>query len=408
ELFVQKDLYQTLKKLVDEEKKALSQGKTRKEAILQANKRFYTGDIAKEIVRSVQEQGGLFTEKDLANWKVKIEEPLKVSYKGIDVYKLDAWTQGPVMLQTLNILENVDLKKMGYNSPSYIHHVYQAMNLAYADRDFYYGDPAFEPKEPTEGLLSKEYAKKRIALIDTVQNNPFVLPGDPYPFENKANPFLNLLESQPKSGKIDSRLTDEFKEDFQAGTTSVVTADKEGWVVSMTPSGGWVPACIAGKTGVGLSQRMQSFVLDPKENPYNVVEPGKRPRVTLTPSMALKEGKPFLAFAKQAGDEQDQLLTQFFLNMVEFGMTVQEACEAPSFKTYQMKASFGQHERKPGALTLNNSTPESIRKTLMSKGYTLEFQPRTSGPINAIFFDRTHGTLWGGSSNHGEDYGIGW
>jgi gamma-glutamyltranspeptidase/glutathione hydrolase len=153
---------------------------------------------------------------------------------------------------------------------------------------------------------------------------------------------------------------------------------------------------------------MQSFVLDPKENPFNVVEPGKRPRVTLTPSMALKDGKPVLAFAKQAGDEQDQLLLQFFLNVVEFGMTVQEACEAPSFKTYQMYSSFGKHEKKPGALTLNDAMPDWTRAELRSKGYTLDFQPRTSGPVNAIFLDWKHGSFWGGSSNHGEDYGIGW
>lgn len=186
------------------------------------------------------------------------------------------------------------------------------------------------------------------------------------------------------------------------------TTDKEGWVVSITPSGGWVPACIAGNTGVGMSQRMQSFVLDASENPFNVVEPGKRPRVTLTPSMALKDGKPYISFAKQAGDEQDQLLIQFFLNMVEFNMTVQESCEAPSFKTFQMFSSFGDHEKRAGALTLNTQTPPYVRKELSRMGYRISYEDRTSGPINAIWFDWRHGTFWGGSSNHGEDYGIGW
>jgi gamma-glutamyltranspeptidase/glutathione hydrolase len=179
-------------------------------------------------------------------------------------------------------------------------------------------------------------------------------------------------------------------------------------VVSITPSGGWVPACIAGNTGIGMSQRMQSFVLNANENPFNVVAPGKRPRVTLTPSMALKDGRPFLSFAKQAGDEQDQLLLQFFLNMVEFNMTVQEACEAPSFKTYQMFSSFGKHEKSAGSLTLNSQMPAWIRKELGQMGYKLNYQDRTSGPINAIYFDWQHGSFWGGSSNHGEDYGIGW
>lgn len=408
EIFVQKELYETLKKLVETEQAALKSGKSRKDAIYAAYDRFYKGDIAKEIARGTQEQGGLITELDLATWKVKIEEPMSTKYKGIEVYKLQQWTQGPVMLQALNMLENFDLKSMGYNSTRYIHTLYQTMNLAFADRDFYYGDPAFGPEEPMKGLMSKQYAKDRLKLINWDKNDPNVKPGDPYPYENKVNPYLEQIKGE-KVGKInEGPVGGQFLEDFTAGTTSVISADKEGWVVSITPSGGWVPACIAGNTGVGLSQRMQSFVLDAAENPFNVVEPGKRPRVTLTPSMALKDGKPFLAFAKQAGDEQDQLLLQFFLNMVEFNMTVQEACEAPSFKTYQMYSSFGDHEKKPGSLVLNEQMPSWTRNDLLNMGYKLEYQPRTSGPINAIFLDWKHGTLWGGSSNHGEDYGLGW
>ncbi|TDB64460.1 gamma-glutamyltransferase family protein [Arundinibacter roseus] len=412
EIFVQKDLHGTLQKMVDAETDALKKGKTRKEAIYAAYDRFYKGDIAKEIARGCQEQGGLITEQDMAIWKVKIEEPLMTTYKGIEVYKMQQWTQGPVMLQTLNMLENFDLKSMGYNSSRYVHTLYQVMNLAFADRDFYYGDPAFGPEEPMKGLLSKEYAKERIKLINPEMNDADVRPGDPYPFENKINPYQNLLQnwgnSQASLLNWEKDKEEKFLEDFTAGTTSVEAADAEGWVVSITPSGGWVPACIAGNTGVGLSQRMQSFVLDERENPFNVVEPGKRPRVTLTPSMALKDGKPFLSFAKQAGDEQDQLLVQFFLNMVEFGMTVQEATEAPSFKTLQMYGSFGDHSKAPGGLILNEAMPAWTRKELAQKGYKLSYQPRTSGPINAIYFDWIRGSMWGGSSNHGEDYGIGW
>lgn len=412
EIFIQKDLFNTLQKLVETEQMALKSGKNRKEAIYAAYERFYKGDIAKEFSRSCKEQGGLITEEDLANWKVKIEEPLTTTYKGIEVYKLQQWTQGPVMLQCLNILENFDLKSMGYNSTRYIHTLYQAMNLAFADRDFYYGDPAFAPEEPMQGLLSKEYAKERAKLIQWEKNNPKITPGDPYIFENKVNPYLDLLKNWGTSSidfpKSDIAVNEDFMKDFTAGTTSVEATDAEGWVVSITPSGGWVPACIAGTTGIGMSQRMQSFVLDEKENPFNVVAPGKRPRVTLTPSLALKNGKPYLSFAKQAGDEQDQLLLQFFLNMVEFDMTVQEACEAPSFKTYQMYSSFGKHEKSSGSLTLNSQVPAWIRKDLTRMGYQLQFQERTSGPINAIYFDWEHGSFWGGSSNHGEDYGIGW
>jgi len=179
-------------------------------------------------------------------------------------------------------------------------------------------------------------------------------------------------------------------------------------VVSVTPSGGWIPAAIAGNTGVGLSQRMQSFVLDETMNPFNVLEPGKRPRVTLTPSMALKDGKPFLSFAVQGADTQDQNLLQMFLNIVEFGMTVQEAAEAANINSYQMQSSFGAHEIKPGGLTLNTQVPAWVRNDLKNRGYKMDFQDRTSGPLNAILFDWKHGTLWGGSSNNGEDYGIAW
>lgn len=413
EIFVQSDLLATFKKLVETEQQALANGKTRQEAIYAANDRFYRGDIAKEIARGCQEQGGLITEQDLAQWRVKIEEPLMTTYKGIEIYKLQQWTQGPAMLQALNILENFDLKAMGYNSTRYIHTLYQTMNLAFADRDFYYGDPAFAPDEPMRGLLSKEYALERSKRIDPERNTPQIGPGDPYPFEGKENPYLDVLNkwsSQPSNlHEFGNPLADaRLLQAFQAGTTSVEAADAEGWVVSMTPSGGWVPACIAGTTGIGLSQRMQSFVCDPKENPFNVVEPGKRPRVTLTPSLALKDGQPFLSFAKQGGDEQEQLLLQFFLNIVEFNMTVQEACEAPSFKTLQMHASFDDHKKSVGALTLNEQIPTWVRKDLVRMGYKPTYQERTSGPINAIWFDRKHKTMWGGSSNHGEDYGLGW
>jgi len=413
ELFVQEDLYQTLLKLVETEKEALTAGKSRKEAIYVAYERFYKGDIAKEIVRGTREQGGLFTEQDLANWKVKIEEPLSVNYKGIEVYKLQEWTQGPALLQSLNILENFDLKTMGYNSANYINTIYQAMSLAFSDRDFYYGDPDFGPKSPMKGLLSKEYAKERAKLIQE-NNDPNIGPGDPYPYQGENNPFMYLLKSKNDVLAYDrpelpiQGLDDPFLKHFLKGTTTIQAADEEGWVVSITPSGGWIPAVIAGNTGVGLSQRMQSFVLDEQMNPFNVLEPNKRPRVTLTPSMALKDGKPFLSFAVQGGDTQDQDLLQMFLNIVEFDMTVQEATEAANIHSYQMQSSFGAHESKPGAITLNTEVPSWVRNNLKKRGYKMDFQSRTSGPLNAILFDWKHNTFWGGSSNHGEDYGIAW
>jgi len=412
EIFRQQDLLQTLNKMVEAEQHALKKGKSRKEAIYAAQDRFYRGDIAKEFVRGCQEQGGLITMDDLANWKVLQEEPLKVNYKGIDVYKLSQWTQGPMMLQALNILENIDVKSMGFNSARYIHTLYQVMNLTFADRDFYYGDPYKAPEEPMKGLLSDEYAKERLKSLNWERNDPHTSPGDPYPFEGKTNPYREYLKqwNQASLDLSPSPLNPEYLRQVWTGTTSIEAADKEGWVVSVVPSGGWVPACIAGKTGVGMSQRMQSFVTDPKLNPFNVVEPGKRPRVTLTPTMALKDGLPYLSFGVQGGDTQDQNLLQFFLNVVEFGMNVQEAVEAPNINTYQFYLSLGAEDRKPkpGNILLNEKTPPYVRKALTDMGYTIEIRERTSGPINAIYFDRKHNSFWGGSSNYGDDYGIGW
>jgi len=442
EIFRQPNLAATLRKLVEAEAGALAAGKSREEAIYAAYERFYKGDIAAEFARGAQEIGGLITADDLANWEVKIEEPVMTTYKGIEVYKLTHWVQGPVMLQTLNLLENFDLQEMGYNSTRYIHALYQTMNLAFADRDFYYGDPDFAPEEPIEGLLSKEYARQRAATIDWDKNDPNVKPGDPYPFQGGTNPYLDLLErwssSQEASiadagssaltpgqalasgaatlpvhdandwGTNDWGTNEPFGDDFFRGTTSIQAADEEGWIVSITPSGGWIPAVIAGETGVGMSQRMQSFVVNEAENPFNVVEPGKRPRATLTPGMAIKDGEPYLSFAVQGGDGQDQNLLQFFLNMVEWDMNVQQAAEAANINSSQMKGSFAEHPSQPGAILLRADTPPWVLADLSRMGYNVRTAPRTSGPINAIFFDILNGTMWGGSSNHGEDYGIAW
>ncbi|RYY60531.1 MAG: gamma-glutamyltransferase family protein, partial [Chitinophagaceae bacterium] len=409
EIFVQKDLLATLTKMVEAEEQALKKKMTRKQAIMAAYDRFYKGDIAKEFVRGCQEQGGLITMGDLAKWKPIEETPLSVNYRGIDVYKLDSWTQGPMLLQSLNILENFDLKKMGYNSSQYIHTLYQTMNLTFADRDFYYGDPYFPPVEPIKGLLSKEYAKQRAGQITLNRNVPNVAPGDPYPYEGRINPYSQLLKTRDFGKDSNSNAPSQFMpmhdvrtgtsgfnssdlammsnetwatsagdalyhDRLWRGTTSVEAADKDGWVVSITPSGGWLPACIAGNTGIGMSQRMQSFVLDSTLNPFNVVEPGKRPRVTLTPTLAMKDGKPYLSFAVQGGDTQEQNLLQFFLNMVEFNMTVQQSVEAANINTNQLWLSLGgtkteDRAPKPGSLLLSDKTKESVREELKKMGY---------------------------------------
>jgi gamma-glutamyltranspeptidase/glutathione hydrolase len=345
-----------------------------------------------------------------------------------------------MLLQSLNILENFDLKGMGYNSTRYIHTLYQTMNLTFADRDFYYGDPYFTTKIPITGLLSKAYAKERAKQINPDRNDPDAAPGDPYPYEGKTNPFVQLLQQRKSYTDTTNKKQGGFLPKHDAttllnrpvtenmlavnsdslymdrlwrGTTSVEAADKDGWVISITPSGGWTPACIAGHTGVGMSQRLQSFVLDSALSPFNVIAPGKRPRVTLTPSLALKDGKPFLAFGVQGGDTQDQNLLQFFLDIAEFGMTVQQATEAANINTNQLWLSLGgtatkDRQPRPGNILLSKNTADSVRMSLKNMGYITTFGERTSGPINAILIDTKHGSLWGGSSNNGEDYGIGW
>ena len=302
-----------------------------------------------------KEQGGLITLEDLANWKWHLEEPVMTTYKGIEVYKLNTWVQGPALLQALNILENVDLKAMGYNSARYIHTVYQAMNMAFADRDFYYGDPYFPPEEPIKGLLSKDYAKQRVAADARGPERPrrpsgrsLSVPGRHEPVHR---PPREVADGRRPEARGQAERAHASRSRSPRAPRPIEAADAEGWVVSITPSGAWMPAVIAGRTGIGLSQRMQSFVLDEAENPFNVLAPGKRPRATLTPSLALKDGKPFLSFAVQGGDTQEQNLLQFFLNVVEFGMNVQEACEAPNVTSYQMRNSFGSHESQPGRLT---------------------------------------------------------
>ncbi len=300
---------------------------------------------------------------------------------------------------------------------NYIHALYQAMNLSFADRDFYYGDPSVPPVEPIAGLLSKDYAGQRRTQIDWERNNPDTRPGDPYPFQGGTNPYPDLLKKwtpiPPKADALgeagfQQSLLMSHDEGFRAGTTSIQAADAEGWVVSVTPSGGWIPAFIAGSTGIGLSQRMQSFVLDEALNPFNVVHPGQQPRVTLTPSLALKDGKPLMAFSVQGGDTQDQNLLQFFLNVVEFNMNVQQAVEAHNFTSFQMQSSFGDHQSEPGRLQLTYQVPEWVRSELGRMGYSVETVERTYSPVTAIWFDRANGTMWGGASEQGDDYGLAW
>ena len=421
QIFVQKDLANMFRKLVEAEQKALKAKKNRKQAMMAAYDRFYKGDIAVEYVRASQEYGGLHTMEDMAKTKVRVEEPLTVSYRGIDVYKCNSWTQGPTLLQMLNILEGFDIKSMKHNSPEYIHTIYQVMNLAYADRDFYYGDPDSTPKTPMKGLLSKEYAAERRKLINWEKNSPVVLPGDPYPYQGEKNPFEDILKENKviRESYAGLDMPDGTGErQTHMGTTSIVAADKKGWLVSVTPSGGWPPAFIAGKTGVGMSQRMQQFVLDPTLNPFNVVAPGKRPRITITPSLALKDGLPYLAWSLPGGDVQEQMLLQFFLDVVEFGLDLQDATEAPKFEAFQMQGSFGNHPAFPGRISLDTRIPKETFEALATRGYKPVYwkggvRGEHAGALSTLRVDQKHKTFEGGQGLpdgqwSGIRYGIGW
>ncbi len=344
-------------------------------------------------------RAGLITMEDLDRWQVHVEDPAVTNYKGVDVYKLNHWVQGPVMLQTLNLLENVDLKSMGYNSARYIHTLYQAMNLAFADRDFYYGDPYVPPVEPIKGLLSKEYARERFARDQlAAQRRRSCSPGDPYPFQGadeslpRAARPLAAARSRSAAAPLERRGAQPLTHDeaFLAGTTSIQAADADGWVVSITPSGGWVPAFIAGNTGFGLSQRMQSFVLDPVASiRYNVLAPGKRPRATLSPSMALqrRQAVPVVRGAgrRRAGSEPAAVL-------LEHGR-VQDERAASRRSRERQQLPDARIVRRPhvGARAARRAQRHAVVGAVRSSSawaISIEGWEKTSGPINAIFIDR--------------------
>ncbi len=405
-IFRNPDLAETFKKLVEAEQAALKDGKSREEALEAARDRFYKGDIAAEYCRASQQEGGLHTVEDFAAFRAKVEPPIMTVYHGIDVYKCNTWTQGAVLLQTLNILEGYNLKSFaGPDDPDYIHLVVEAFKLAAADRDKYYGDPDFADV-PIKGLLSKEYAADRRKLIDKDRaETEKQHPGDPWKYQGGGGSAG--MATPPKLNVVDHDVAAYYS---TFGTTSINTMDKDGNMFSLTPSGGWLPSWVAGKTGIPCSQRMQSFVLDPEMNAANVVAPGKRPRITLTPSLAFKDGKPFMAFSTQSGDNQDQALLQVFLNVVEWGMDIQEAVEYPRFRTLHLQNSFGDHGTSPGSLDMERRFPETTFETLQAKGHRVEWLDDWTFPcqLTAIKYRPDEKVLEGGTDVRGERWGVAW
>jgi gamma-glutamyltranspeptidase / glutathione hydrolase len=343
EIFRAESLTHTFEQLIAAEKKAHGKRAAKIETV---RKYFYSGPIAKRIGEFSESNHGLLRASDMANYHPKLDEPRSTSYRGYTIEKPGFWTQGPVMLEALNILEGFDLKSMGHNSPKYLHTVIEAVKLAFADRDRYYGDPDFS-KIPEETLLSKDYAAERRKLIDPDHASMESRPG------SFGGPIQMPSSTTPTSGIAD--------------TTCANAVDAQGNVFSATPSGAWLPSVIAGDTGIPLGTRLQSFVTTPGHP--NMLAPGKRPRVTLSPTIVLKDGKPVLALSTPGGDNQDQALLQTLLNIIDFGMSPQAAVESPRFQTEHFYASFANHEFIPGKLNVESRLPRETVEALIALGH---------------------------------------
>jgi gamma-glutamyltranspeptidase/glutathione hydrolase len=402
DMFRQPNLAKTLRALAAGEKDALARGASREQAIDAGRDAFYTGPIAQQMTAAVREAGGVMSDDDLSSYHGKIEEPASAPYRGYTVYKAGFWNQGPSLLQTLRILEGFDLRGMGAGSADAIHTTVEAIKLAYADRDRYYGDPDFV-KVPGDVLLSEPYAAMRRRLIDPKHASLDQRPGDP------AHGAA-LLDLPPEDGSRLTRSTNAADPPEHGDTTSVQAADAAGNLFSATPSSGWIlgGAFVAGATGVPMSNRMQAFHLDPASP--NVLAGGKRPRTTLTPSILLKDGKPFLAIGTPGGDSQDQQILLVLLNIIDFGMDVQQAIDAPRVNSLHPESSFDNHKPSPGVLEVESTLAPSVLDELKARGHILRVRPPfgISTGIVAAGVDPATGRLRGGADMRRERAIVAW
>lgn len=356
------DLATTIRRLMEAEQKAAG---TREERLQAVSDRFYRGDIADELVDWYIERGGFLRKRDLVNHVTRVEDPVVITYRGYEVYKCDTWTQGPYLCQTLRLLEGFDLKQMGFLSSDYIHVVVEAMKLALADRDEYYGDPLFVDV-PLQQLLSDKYTRMRRRLIDMKIASRKLRPGDPY--HMKA-----LLEGGwrtfPTTG----------------GTTTCVAADRQGNVVVTTPSGLGSSAGSGGWTGVTHGTRL--IINNTWKGHPNCIEPGKRPRTSLTPTLVMKDGKPFLAISVAGGDMQDQAALQIILDVIDFGMDIDEAMSALRFSTEHFIGSFGQDPPRLGSLRLHESIADDVWDELTQRGHKIERISYNIGGIAMLYIE---------------------
>ena len=364
-------LANTLRELARAEKKARG---NRVKKIRAVRDYFGRGPIAKKIAAFSEANGGLISYEDLAGFHAEIEQPRTTTYRGYTIVKPGFWTQGPVMIQALNLLEGYDLKAMGHNSPQYLHTLLEAVKLAFADRDRHYGDPKFS-KIPEETLLSKNYAAERRKLIDPAKASMESRPG-----------VIGGPAGMPAGGGVSTA----------QDTTCVNVVDRWGNVYNATPSGAWLPSVIAGDTGIPLSLRATSFVTDAGHP--NRIEPGKRPRVTLSPTLVLNaDGSPFLAMSTPGGDNQDQAMLQVLLNIIEFGMIPQEAVEAPRFQTEHFYASFAFHEFTPGKVNIERRVAKDTIDKLAALGHLMEIRGDWSNASAPTVILMRPGVLDGGA-----------
>jgi gamma-glutamyltranspeptidase / glutathione hydrolase len=386
EMFRQPNLAKTLRAMAAAEKKALAGGASRVAAIDAVRDFFYRGDIAHRIDAFMRANDGLLRYEDMAAFRLEPEEPVSTDYHGYKVYKPGFWSQGPAMIEALNILEGYDLRSLGVNSAEYIHKLVEALKLAYADRDTYYGDPKFN-HIPTEILLSKTYAAERRKQIGHNASMDFV-PGTINGKQGRHPTEMDIART-----KIDDEL-------MASDTTCVDAIDKDGMVFSATPSGSWLPSVIAGDTGIPLTERAQQFIL--VEGSPNELAGGKRPRVTLSPTIVTEDGKPLLALSTPGGDNQEQSLIQLFFNLVEFGMNAQAAIEAPRFQTRHLVSSFDNHAWNRGDLLLDERIPAATAAELAARGHKVGTRSRwSSGAAPVMVHIMPDGVIEAGADPYG-------
>jgi gamma-glutamyltranspeptidase / glutathione hydrolase len=363
------DLARTLSLMVDAERKAKKKG--RAAGIAAARDLFYKGNIAREMVAFLKEHQAPWELDDFSEYFAKVEPPAMTTYRGYDVYKQSFGSQGPVLLESLNILEQFDLKSMKRNSGPYLHTVVEAMKLAYADRDSYYADQAFV-QSPAEGLLSKDYAKERAKQIDPQQASKGYLAGDPLRFDSKVKSWSYWIANLPNATEEHQAPGQDLTAGVTKDTTHISVIDRDGNVFDSTPSGAWLPTSpILGKTGIAMSVRGESFWLDSSRAAQ--LRPRSRPRYTLTPTIVLKNGQPFLAIGTPGGDNQEQTILQAFLNIVEFWPewypNLHEAFRWPRVQTLHFYGSFWPHPAGFNKLNVESDMPEAVYEELKTKGH---------------------------------------